>query len=495
MLFNSIEYLLFLPLVFILNYSLPERFRWILLLISSIIFYMMAGATTIIVPIIITLSTFTVGLLMDKTSNAAKKKMYFLSGLFINIGLLAFYKYINFFIATTFDGLNFLNNLGNREQSVDHSSIVLNLIVPLGISYITFQAIGYLIEIKRGNHQSEKNLGLFATYLMFFPKLLSGPIERAHNFIPQLHQKKEFNYEMIVEGLKRIARGLFLKLVVANRLAMYTDSVFNNYEQHTGVTLLIAAVFFTIQMYADFAGYTDMAIGSAQILGYRLMENFDNPFTANSVSKFWRRWHISLSSWVNDYIFNPIVISLRNWNKWAVVYAGMVTFLILGFWHGANWNYIIFGFLQGLVLAAEFLTRKIRKKIRNYIPSWINEFLGISFTFGYFTFSLIFFNAKSVYSAIYIVKHIVTGIPDSLKMLLNHQSIFENVGLERSDLILSVFLILGVWIIQQIQNKNDLLEVLKKKPTIVRWIAYYGLVLSILFLGVFESRQFIYFQF
>lgn len=495
MLFNSINYLIFLSVVFVLNYLLSGRFRWILLLIASILFYMLAGATTIIVPIVIILTTFTAGVLMDRTSVLHRKRIFFLAGLLINIGLLAFFKYINFFIATAFDGFNYFNNLIKGEQALHHSSIVLQLIVPLGISYITFQAIGYLIEINRGNHNPEKNLGVFAAYLLFFPKLLSGPIERAHNFIPQLHQNIEFSYGQVVKGLKRIAWGLFLKIVVANRLALYTDAVFNNYEQYTGATLLIGAVFFTIQMFADFAGYTDMAIGSAQILGYRLMENFDNPFIANSVSKFWRRWHISLSTWVYDYIFNPIVIGYRNWNQWAVVYAGMITFLILGFWHGASWNYIIFGFLQGFILAVEFLTRKVRKRFRNRFPSWLNNILGIIFTFGYFTFSLIFFNAKSINSAIYITKHIITGIPEIVNKLITHKSVLEYVGIARTEFVMSVLLILFLVTIQFVQSKRSISETILQKPTYIRWTLYYGLVLSILFLGVFESRQFIYFQF
>ncbi len=483
MLFNSINYFLFLPAVFIINYCLPDRFRWIFVLAASIVFYMVGGAANIVTPVIIVLTTFICGRLIEQTFNPNKKKIYFLSGLFINIGLLVFFKYINFFIASAFDGFNFIDHLFNGEQSVIHSAIVLQLIIPLGISYITFQAIGYLIEINRGNQKSEKNIGLFATYIMFFPKILSGPIERAENFLPQLRQKHIFDYDQVVEGLKRILWGLFKKLVVANRLALYTDAVFNNSQQHSGITLLVACIFFTIQLYADFSGYTDIAIGSAQILGYRLMENFNSPFIAKSVTEFWRRWHISLTTWVNEYIYTPIVINFRNWNKWSVVYAGMITFLILGFWHGASWNYIIFGFLQGVILSAEFLSRKIRKTFRNQIPAWLNTILGICFTFGYFSFSTVFFKAKTASEAFSIIEKIFT---------FSGPLYYESPSM----IIYSLFSI-SLLVLVGITNEfySERIQLFNHKNWLIRKISYALVMVVILLIGVFDGGQFIYFQF
>jgi alginate O-acetyltransferase complex protein AlgI len=483
MLFNSINYFLFLAVVFVIYYLIPDKFRWILLLLASIFFYAIGGAITIVIPVIIIVSTFFSGLLIEKASSDRKKKAVFRTGLIVNLCLLIFFKYINFLISTVIDSINILNHLIQGGKTVDHTSITLQIIIPLGISYITFQAIGYLIEIKRGNQQPEKNFPLFATYLMFFPKLLSGPIERAHNLIPQLHQKHPFDYDLVVGGLKRILWGLFLKLVVANRLAIYTDAVFNNYEQHTGITLLIASIFFTIQLYADFAGYTEMAIGSAQILGYRLMENFNFPFMAKSVTEFWRRWHISLTTWVTDYIYNPIVIQRRNWNKWAVVYAAMVTFLILGFWHGASWNFIIFGFLQGLILSIEYVSRKLRKNIRSKIPNWVNSILGISFTFSFFCFSTIFFKAVSATDA----KNIVT------KISTFRGSIFYD---SPSTLIYSIFCILflvgfGV----KRAYYHGAFSFLNNQSWVIRKLSYTTLIVIILLVGVFDGGQFIYFKF
>ena len=483
MLFNSINYFIFLPAVFIVNYILPDRFRWVLLLFASLIFYMISGASTIATPIAIIISTFISGIFIERTSNVAHKKIYFLSGLFINIGLLVFFKYINFFIASAFDGFNFVDHLLRGEQAINHSAIVIQLIVPLGISYITFQAIGYLIEINRGNQKSEKNIGLFATYIMFFPKILSGPIERAENFLPQLRQKHIFDYDQVVEGLKRILWGLFKKLVVANRLALYTDAVFNNSEQHSGITLLVACIFFSIQLYADFSGYTDMAIGSAQILGYRLMENFNSPFIAKSVTEFWRRWHISLTTWVNEYIYTPIVINFRNWNKWSVVYAAMVTFLLLGFWHGASWNYIIFGFLQGFILSLEFLTRKIRKKMRTITPSWLNTVFSICFTFGYFCFSTIFFKVETVEDALQIV-----------------QKIFSDLGshLYTGDMGIFLYSIMGLFFISIngfIYEYYPNVKLLHNNNNNIRFFSILLIIVFIISFGVFDGSQFIYFKF
>lgn len=484
MIFNSINYFLFLLVVFIVYYLLPDRLRWIILLVASVCFYLIGGnAITLIVPAVIIVSTYCSGILIEKTEAPGKKKAYYLSGLLINVGLLAFFKYINFFIITAVQGVTLFRSLFGTVSYKMQPALITNLIVPLGISYITFQAIGYLIEVNRGNGKAEKNIGLFATYLMFFPKLFSGPIEPSQMFLPQLKQPNKFDYTQVVTGLKRILWGLFLKLVVANRLAIYTDAVFYNYIHHSGGTILLASIFFTIQLFADFAGYTDMAIGSAQILGYKLIENFNTPFVAKSVTEFWRRWHISLSSWVNEYIYNPIVFTYRNWNKAGVVFAGMVTFIILGFWHGPSWNYIFFGFLQGLILAIEFLTRKLRKRIRGKIPVLLNNTLGIAFTFGYFTFASIFFKASNLSDGMHLVKRIFTkGGP---------------IYYENPSMIL--FSILGVLMVLAVEikkaNYNDRFSLFNNKNWLVRNFAYIAVIMLILIMGVFDGGQFIYFKF
>lgn len=494
MLFDSLNYLLFLPVVFIFYYLLPFRFRWIILLFSSFFFYMFAGVSSFSVPIIIVLTSFFCGILIDKNSYTGRKKIFYLSGLFINIGLLAFYKYINFFIVTVFDGFDFIKNIFRTEQLINHTPFILQLIVPLGISYISFQAMGYLIEIYRGNQNSEKNLGLFATYLLFFPKLLSGPIERAHKFIPQLSQKHEFDYDQVSDGLKRILWGLFKKLVVSNHLSIFTATVFNDVYQYSGITLIFASFFFMLQLYADFSGYTDIAIGSAQILGYRLMENFNNPLKSKSTTELWRRWHISLSTWFYEYVFNPIVINRRDWNQWAVVYASIVTFLLLGFWHGASWNFIIFGLIQGFALSIEFLTKNWRKKVRTNFPDLLNTSLGVFYVICFLSFSLIFFKAKSFNEAIYISTHLFTGIGQVITNVIHFQPLGFYLG-NKHELLFSVIGICLMLLGDNLFTNTLFLNSFKNKHIVFRWAVYYSLIVIIAYFGVFETRAFIYAQF
>lgn len=481
MLFNSINYFLFLIAVFIINYILPGKFRWILLLGASIFFYAIAGAATIAVPFVIILSTFICGILIERSQNVKRKHQYFLVGVCINVGLLIFFKYVNFFIASFLDGISFISHIAGSEKKL--SPVVLNIIVPLGISYITFQAIGYLIEVKRGNEAAKKRLGMFATYIMFFPKILSGPIERAHNFLPQLRESRDFNYDQVAAGLRRILWGLFLKLVVADRLVLYTGAVYDNYQYHTGITLIVAAVFFPIQLYADLGGYTAIAIGSAQVLGYKLMENFDTPFIAKTVSEFWRRWHISLTTWVNEYIYNPMVIKWRNWNEWGVVFGVIVTFLILGFWHGASWNFIIFGLLQGIILSIEFLSRKIRKRIRKKVPDWLNTIISMAYAYGYFCFSSIFFRANTAKDAIIIIKRIIT-IRGGLYIGTPSVMLFSIFGI--------LVMVIEGWIYSRYQGRVTLFN---NKNAWVRKVSYSLVIIIILLIGVFDGGQFIYFKF
>jgi alginate O-acetyltransferase complex protein AlgI len=282
------------------------------------------------------------------------------------------------------------------------------VLTPLGISYITFQAIGYLIEIKRGNEIAEKNIGHFSTFLLFFPKIIAGPVERAHRFLPQLKQDISFKYDNISNGAKLIIWGLFKKLVIADRLSIYVDAVLGNASHHSCISLITGVIFYVFQMYADFSGYTDMALGFAKVLGFDLTQNFNRPFFAKSVTEFWRKWHISLSTWFADYFYNPIAIAKRDWGNWSVVYAFFITFIVLGFWHGANWTFIVFGALQALILTIEFFTRKTRKNLRKKIPLFLNNTLGILFTVAYFAFSLIFFRAINIQEAFIIIKRMFT---------------------------------------------------------------------------------------
>jgi D-alanyl-lipoteichoic acid acyltransferase DltB (MBOAT superfamily) len=297
-----------------------------------------------------------------------------------------------------------------------------------------------------------------------------------------------------VEGLKRILWGLFLKLVVADRLALYTDAVFNNCRQHSGITLLVASIFFTVQLFSDFAGYTSIAIGSARILGFNLMENFNSPFMAKSIAEFWGRWHISLSNWLRDYLFLPISYSVarramkKKFILFKVEYVSyitgiLITMTICGIWHGASWNFVIFGFLQGFMMTIELLTRKIRKKIRKNIPSWLDTIGGICFTFTFFSFTTIFFKANTVLDAFFIVGKIFTA--SGPFYIGEWQQIIYCV--------FAVLLLLTVSLIQEYSAKNP--AHLKLKYWLFPQIGYVFLIILILLIGVFDGGQFIYFQF
>ncbi len=370
-----------------------------------------------------------------------------------------------------------------HSQRTVTNNFLINIAAPLGISYITFQAIGYLLEIKRGDEPAEKHFGHFATYLLLFTKIIAGPVERAHRFLPQLKETRALTYENFVSGAKQLLWGLFKKIVVADRLSLLVDAVYNNYQHHSGITLIFASFCYIIQIYADFSGYTDMALGISSMMGYELTPNFNRPLLAKSVTEFWRKWHMSLSTWFADYFFNPIAVAKRNWGVWAVIYACFVTFTVLGFWHGANWTYITFGFLQGLILAIEMLTRKQRKNMRKKIPVWLNDGAGILFTLGYFAFSSIFFRAQTVGDAFAIIK----------KMLHFNGPLFYN------DASLLMFILAGIFYIAVYDIKKEFFDnkfnVDQSKYWLVRNGYYCMLIIIILTTAVFDGGEFIYFQF
>ncbi len=494
MLFNSINYFIFLLIVFILYYLFPNKYRWIILLLSSVFFYLWGEISTFIIPFIIITVTFVCGKMIFLAKNAFRKKLYFFSGILINFVLLVYFKYINFILLTLINGLDIIESLFIPSKIHNPHSIFLNITIPIGISFITFQAIGYLIEIWRSSKEPEKHFGIFATYLLFFPKLLSGPIERAHNFIPQLYQNNKLSYDNFVEGCKRLVIGLFMKLVVADRLAIYTNTIFNYPEQHSRITLITASVFFTIQLFSDFAGYTEIAIGSARILGYKLMENFNAPFLSKSITEFWSRWHISLSNWLRDYLFLPLSYSIARrymmkskklfkTEYLSYITAVLITMTVCGIWHGASWNFVIFGFLQGFIMSFELVTRKARKKIKRHIPSWIDTVFGICFTFTFFSFTTIFFKSNTTADAFTFIERIFT-VQGSLYMGEWQQFAF---------CIMSIFLLILIYFIKVIWLKVDIL--LKTKLWLIPQFAYALIIILILLLGVFDGGQFIYFQF
>jgi len=483
MVFNSIEFIIFFAITLAVHYLLPAKLRWIWVLATSTFFYAYAKPSYTFIPFLVAAFAFVAGISIEKSGTEQKTKRNFIISVAAIVALLVFFKYTNFFTGTITDLVNIVNQKLFHSGTVVNNTLLINIAAPLGISYITFQAIGYLIEIKRGNQPAEKHFGHFATYLLFFPKIIAGPVERAHHFLPQLKEVKTFNYEYFTAGAKQLLWGLFKKIVIADRLAIYVNAVFNNYEHHSGITLFVASILYVFQIYADFSGYTDMALGFAKMLGFDLMPNFNRPLLAKSVTEFWRRWHMSLSTWFADYFYNPIAIEKRDWGTWAVIYASFVTFTVLGFWHGANWTFIVFGFLQGLILSIEIFTRKQRKNMRKKIPQWLNDSAGILFTFGYFAFASIFFRADSVTDAFNIIQKILTFsgplFTDSTSMLM--------------------FLFLGIFYLTVYEFKKEFFDnrftLSNNKYWLIRNGYYCLLIAIILETAVFDGGEFIYFQF
>jgi alginate O-acetyltransferase complex protein AlgI len=486
MLFNSLHFFVFFIIVTSMYFALPYNKRWLLLLLSSCYFYMA------FVPIYILILGFTIVIdyfagIFIENAQGKRKRLFLICSLIANVGVLAIFKYFNFIN----ENISFLLHGFALTNPIPY----LKILLPIGLSFHTFQAMSYTIEVYRGNQKAERHFGIYSLYVMFYPQLVAGPIERPQNLLHQFREKYDFDYDRVTNGLKLMAWGLFKKVVIADRLAKVVDFVYNNPTQHDSMALIIATVFFAFQIYTDFSGYSDMAIGAARVMGFKLMKNFDRPFTSKSITELWRKWHISLSTWFSDYFFNPIAIKRRSWGNWGVVYASMITFLVLGMWHGANWVFIAFGAIHGIILSLEFLTKKSRKKIRKKMPEYVNIYVGILYTFSVFAFSEIFFRAKDLSTAVYISKKIFSDFSSSIKSLIHNRTFFENLGIEKKEFILSVLFIILLETLQYLQNEKKLLQVFQQKPTYIRWITYYSLILVILFLGIFNNRQFIYFQF
>jgi alginate O-acetyltransferase complex protein AlgI len=399
MLFNSFEFLVFFPIVTMLYYVLPHKLRWGMLLAASCAFYMFFIPKYILILFFTILIDYVAGIMIEKSGR--HKKAFLVISIIANVGVLAFFKYFNFFN----DNVKELADLIGWNYSVKG----LEFILPIGLSFHTFQAMSYTIEVYRGNQKAERNIGIYSLYVMFYPQLVAGPIERPQNILHQFYEKHDFNYEAVKNGLLLMGWGLLKKVVVADRLAEFVNPVFNNPHQYQGYQLIIATVFFLFQIYCDFSGYSDIALGSARVMGFKLMTNFNFPFASRSVTEFWRRWHISLSTWFNDYVFTPMITSLRDWGKFAIAFGLFITFFLSGFWHGAGWNFIIYGCMHGLALIYEFYTKKQRKKLFSKLPDIVNNNLSILFTLIFVGISWIFFRAQNATEGFYIITHLFKG--------------------------------------------------------------------------------------
>jgi len=436
----------------------------------------------VFIPVYILILGFTIvidyfaGLWLEKTEGKIRK--YFLvASLIANIGVLAFFKYYGFLN----ENLSaFLNVIGYKNTIPN-----LSIILPIGLSFHTFQAMSYTIEVYRKKHKAEHHFGIYALYVMFYPQLVAGPIERPQNLLHQFYEKHYFEYHQVVEGLKLMLWGFFMKLVVADRLALYVNAVYNNPEQHTGQTLALATVFFAFQIYCDFAGYSSIAIGTAKVMGFNLMTNFNRPYFASSISEFWKRWHISLSSWFRDYLYislggNRVKVPRMYFNLFFV-------FVVSGLWHGADWTFIIWGALNGLYLIFGLLTRKLRLRFNHSIyldrfPRILN-FLQIIITFFLACFAWIFFRANNSSEAFNIID----------KIFLAEGPLYIGTPSVLIYSAMAIIILLFIEIKKEYFDQN--LSFFHHENSWVRLLSYAGIILFILLFGVFDGGQFIYFQF
>ncbi|OFY51310.1 MAG: alginate O-acetyltransferase [Bacteroidetes bacterium RBG_13_46_8] len=449
-----------------------------MLLGASCYFYM------VFVPVYILILGFTIvvdyfaGILLE-TIHKKWRKMFLIASIIANVGVLAFFKYYNF--------LNENLTVFLRGFSVDNPVPYLSILLPIGLSFHTFQAMSYTFEVYRGHQKAERHFGIYALYVMFFPQLVAGPIERPQNMLHQFHEKHYIDYYRIAEGIKLILWGMFKKVVIADRLSEYVNVVYNNPTEYQGPHLILATVFFSFQIYCDFSGYSDIARGTARILGYNLMVNFRRPYLSKSIHEFWGRWHISLSTWFRDYLYismggNRVSVPRHYFNLFFV-------FLISGLWHGANYTFIIWGAMHGFYLVFAKFTEPLRNRINTFMqlpkfPGLFNLSQGF-ITFILATYAWIFFRATSLQDALYITKN-----------LFNWENV-SNINLFHFpvDLYLSFALIILLFVFDGLEEKLKISERLKVSPAIVRWAVYATSVIVLVVLGVWKSADFIYFQF
>jgi D-alanyl-lipoteichoic acid acyltransferase DltB (MBOAT superfamily) len=481
MLFNSFEFFVFFPLVTIIYFLLPHRYRWFHLLVSSCYFY----ASFIPVYLLILFGTIVVdyfaGLLIEQSAGKMRRLSLALS-IVANVGILAVFKYYNFFI----DNINTVS---------DAALPFLKIALPIGLSFHTFQAMSYTNEVYRGHQKAERHFGIYALYVMFYPQMVAGPIERPQNLLHQFYEKHDFDYDRIVSGLKLMAWGLMKKIVIADRLALYVNEVFGHTSQYAAATQFLAVFFFAFQIYCDFSGYSDIARGAARVMGFELMLNFNSPYFSRSIAEFWKRWHISLSTWFKDYLYIPL-----GGNRVSVGrhYVNLFfTFLVSGFWHGANWTFIAWGALHGMYLMVGNFTRPYRRQFLNRLKIPQNNrlviLMEVLFVFMLVCLTWIYFRAANMAQANAMVVTILGGVVNGSIFHFSMADILA--GFAVTDIIMNFTLILVLLLLEKLHASVNLSLLVKKQHPALRFAVYTSICLTIIFFGRFGSKEFIYFQF
>lgn len=554
MLFNSLEFLLFFPVVVALYFATPARYRWILLLAASYYFYAAWKAEYLVLIIGSTVVDYWAGLRMGRHETRTGRRPFLIASVVTNLGVLFTFKYFNFFndsVRAVLDRANIFYDVPAFE-----------LLLPVGISFYTFQSLSYSIDVYRGQKTPERHLGIFALYVAFFPQLVAGPIERSTHLLPQFFEQHRFEYDRAVDGLRLILWGFFKKLVIADRLAIYVNEVYGNPGAHSGGAIALATYFFAFQIYCDFSGYSDIAIGSARVMGYDLMDNFRRPYFAKSIREFWSRWHISLSTWFRDYVYVPLGGSrVATWVWYSNL---MIVFLVSGLWHGANWTFVVWGGLHGTYMVVGLATQRLRSGAWDSLSRGFRWFRALPYRAAVAVHDAgkrvlraapespapVRQNAYSLAAALPSFRpldqanpasdgpptatggesrgtrrlartvrrltamvatfHLVlfawiffraNSVSDAVLMIRRMFSwetagpAVADVALGRAGIMVALAAILFMEIVHVAERREGLRSLVARQPTWVRWTAYYAVVVAILVFGTFTNREFIYFQF
>ena len=478
MLFNSLNFAIFLPIIFLLYWFATKgnlKFQNILLLVSSYFFYACWDWRFLFLLIFSTLLDYYTGIKISDAKNKNSKKFWFWLSISVNLGFLGVFKYYNFFAES------FAIAIANLGLHINPWT--LKVILPVGISFYTFHGLSYVIDIYNNRIKAEKNFIDYSLFVSFFPLLVAGPIERATHLLPQIQKRRTFDYTKAVDGLRQILWGLFKKVVIADQCAEYANQIFNNSADYSGSTLVLGAIFFAFQIYGDFSGYSDIALGTARLFGIELLRNFAFPYFSRDIAEFWRRWHISLSTWFRDYLYIPLGGSRGG--TWMKIRNTFVIFLVSGFWHGANWTFIVWGFLNALYIMPSIVFNTNRNNIEivakgKYLPT-LKDLFSIGITFSLTVFAWIFFRAENLSHAVQYISQIFSS------SLLSFPTVRPKLLF-----ILLIFFLFIEWLGRE--EEYALAKLGLKTPRIIRWGLYYTIILAIFYYAGSE-QQFIYFQF
>ncbi len=501
MLFNSFDFLLFFPAVTLVYFVIPHKVRYLWLLVASYYFYMSWNPKYAVLIATSTVITFLSGILIEKAKTVNAKKWCVAGSFVSNLAILFFFKYFNF--------ASDLLEATITRLGISYDVPSLSLLLPVGISFYTFQALSYTLDVYRGDLKAEKNIAKYALFVSFFPQLVAGPIERSKNLLPQFNEVHNFDFDRMKSGLQLMLWGLFQKMIIADRSAIFVNEVYNNIGAYNGIVIFFATVLFAFQIYCDFAGYSNIAIGAARVMGFKLMQNFNSPYFAISIPDFWKRWHISLTSWFRDYLYIPLggnrKGTFRKYLNTAIV------FVVSGLWHGARLNFVAWGIIHAVFQVASLLTEKKRKNLRDrFVPRklvGIYKFLRILMTFGLTTFAWIFFRANNLTDAFNVIRIMLTQTPvfgvisnmtQPYDLITIYETYFPVAVFTIREVVLVAICIVVMFAVEYIRIHGGVANRFERLPFFIRWPILYIFMFLIIIFGVYGGnaiQQFIYFQF